>query len=152
MAEACGMMAAMDWAELWQRYRATEAELQTYVSGLPHWVNAWRGWMFAVFGAALVFVPWRSEARWVVLTMVVSLFAYNAVAMASGVGRFPSVAFLAFWTPLALHLARRRSALPAVTRFDRAYAGWVAIALATLVVSLAFDAYNVGTSLLRGVP
>ena len=139
----------MDWAELWQRYRATEAELQTYVSGLPLWVNVWRGWMFAVFGAALLFVPWRSEARWVALTMVVSLFAYNAVAMASGVGRFPSVAFLAFWTPLALHLARRRSALPAVTRFDRVYAGWVAIALATLVVSLAFDTYNVGYSLLN---
>ena len=104
-----------EWAarELFrERYRATEAELQTYVSGLPLWVNVWRGWMFAVFGAALVFVPWRSEARWVALTMVVSLFAYNAVAMASGVGRFPSVAFLAFWTPLALHLARRRTAVP----------------------------------------
>ena len=44
------------------------------------------------------------------------------------------------------------SGQPAVTRFDRVYAGWVAIALATLVVSLAFDTYNVGYSLLRKVP
>lgn len=146
------MMAAMDWAELWQRYRATEAELQTYVSGLPLWVNVWRGWMFTVFGAAIVFVPWKREARWLALTMVVSLFAYNVVAMLTGVGRFPSVAFLVFWTPLALYLARRRTALASVTRFDRVYAGWLAAALVTLVVSLAFDTYNVGHSLLMGVP
>jgi hypothetical protein len=146
------MMAAMDWAELWQRFRATEAELQTYVSGLPLWVNVWRGWMFTVFGAAIVFVPWKREARWLALTMVVSLFAYNVVAMLTGVGRFPSVAFLVFWTPLALYLARRRTALASATRFDRVYAGWLAAALVTLVVSLAFDTYNVGHSLLMGVP
>jgi hypothetical protein len=146
------MMAAMDWAELWQRYRETEAELQTYASGLPLWVNVWRGWMFAVFGAAVAFVPWKREARWLALAMVVSLVAYNVVASVSGVGRFPSVAFLVCWTPLAAYLARRRPALASATRFDRVYAGWLAVALVTLLVSLAFDAYNVGYSLLRGIP
>jgi hypothetical protein len=146
------MMAAMDWAGLWQRYLATEAELQAYVTTLPVWVNVWRAWMFAVFGAAVVFVLWKSEARWLALTMVVSIFAYNVVAMLSGVGRFPSVAFLVFWTPLAVHLARRRRALASATRFDRLYSGWIATALATLAVSLTFDAYNVAYSFWAGVP
>ena len=142
----------MDWAAFGQRYLATEEELQAYVSGLPVWVNVWRAWMFAVFGAAVVFVLRKREARWLALTMVVSLFAYNVVAMLSGVGRFPSVAFLVFWTPLAIHLVRRRSALASATRFDRLYSGWVTAALATLAVSLAFDAYNVAYSFWAGVP
>jgi hypothetical protein len=146
------MMEAVGWTEFWQRYAATEAELQRYVSGLPLWVNVWRGWMFLVFGAAIVFVLWKAEARWLALTMIVSLFAYNVVSMTSGVGRFPSIAFLVFWTPLAVHLARGRAHLASATRFDRAYAAWVSTALATLVVSLAFDAYNVVYSLSTGVP
>jgi hypothetical protein len=134
------------------RYRATEAALQAYVDGLPLWVNVWRGWMFLVFTGAVVFVAWKPEARWLAVTMVVSLVAYNLVAMACGVGRFPSVAFVALWSPLALYLARRRARLPAARAFDRVYARWVAVALVTLLVSLAFDTYNVGYSLIRGVP
>ena len=42
----------------------------------------------------IVFVIWKREARWLALTMIVSLFAYNLVSMASGVGRFPSIAFV----------------------------------------------------------
>jgi hypothetical protein len=94
----------------------------------------------------------KREARWVALTMVVSIVAYNLVAMASGVGRFPSIAFVALWSPLAVYLAGRRAALPRKRTFDRMYAWWVDAALATLVVSLAFDVYNVGYSLVRGAP
>jgi hypothetical protein len=131
------------------RYAATEAELQGYVETLPLWVNVWRGWMFLVFGLAIVFVIWKREARWLSAVMVVSIVAYNLVAMFSGVGRFPSIAFVALWTPLAVYLARRRPALPRETRFDRAYTGWLTTALATLVVSLAFDVYNVAYALMR---
>ena len=142
----------MSWGEFLERYRATAAELEAYVNGLPLWVNVWRGWMFFIFTAAVVFVLWKREARWLGLTMIVSLFAYNVVAMFSGVGRFPSVAFLLFWSPLAVYLARRRAQLAAATRFDRVYSWWVTAALATLIVSLAFDTYNVAYSLVAGVP
>ena len=140
------------WTDFVARYRATEDALQAYVDGLPLWVNVWRGWMFFIFTCAAVFVAWKPEARWLAVTMVVSLFAYNLVAMSSGVGRFPSIAFVVLWSPLALYLARRRAWLPAERSFDRVYARWVAVALATLVVSLAFDTYNVAYSLIRGVP
>ena len=142
----------MTWSEFAARYAATEAELQAYVAGLPVWVNAWRCWMFVLFTAAVLFVIWRPEARWLALTMVVSLFAYNVVAMFSGVGRFPSIAFLVFWTPLAIYLARRRPRPPSVGRFDRIYGWWVTAALITLCISIAFDTYNVGYSIVTGTP
>ena len=142
----------MDWPNFLARYRATEVELQTYVAGLPVWVNVWRGWMFLIFGAGVVFVIWKREARWLAVTMVVSLFSYNVVAMLSGVGRFPSIALVVFWSPLAVYLARRRPRLASTRRFDRIYSWWVEASLVTLVVSVAFDCYNVGYSLITGAP
>jgi hypothetical protein len=142
----------MSWTEFVERYRATEAELQAYVERLPVWVNVWRGWMFFIFTAAIVFVLWKREARWVAVTMVASVLAYNLVAMVSGVGRFPSIAFVVLWSPLAVYLAGRRPHLSAASRFDRVYLWWVTAALATLVVSLMFDTYNVAYSFVKGVP
>jgi len=144
--------ASMSWTEFADRYRATETALQAYVDGLPLWVNVWRGWMFLVFTAAIVFVIWKPEARWLAVTMVVSLFAYNLVSMFSGVGRFPSIAFVIGWSPLAVYLWRRRRQLPRHGWFDTVYWCWVTLAVATLAVSLAFDTYNVAYSLIRGVP
>ena len=142
----------MSWAEFVARYGATEDAMQAYVRGLPVWVNVWRGWMFVIFTCAIIFVVWKREARWLALTMVVSLFGYNLVAMFSGVGRFPSIAFVLLWSPLAVYLARRYRRLPALRAFDRVYRWWVTAALATLTVSLLFDVYNVGYSVVRGVP
>lgn len=142
----------MSWSDFIIRYRDTEGQLQAYVEGLPLWVNVWRAWMFFIFTAGVIFVFRKVEARWLGLTMVVSLFAYNVVAMFSGVGRFPSIAFVVLWSPLAVYFARRRSHLPKQGTFNRIYAGWVSTALATLVISLAFDTYNVGYSLIVGVP
>lgn len=142
----------MSWTDFLARYQATEAALQAYVEHLPLWVNVWRGWMFFIFTVAVVFVFWKREARWLGLTMIVSLFAYNVVAMLSGVGRFPSIAFVLLWSPLAAYFARRRGHLSDGGKFDTAYAWWVDVALATLVVSLAFDVYNVAYSLVTGVP
>ena len=137
--------------DLFQRYQATEAALDAYVSGLPLWVNVWRGWMFFVFGSAVLFLV-RPEARWVALTMLVSLFAYDVVAMFSGVGRFPSIALVPFWSPLAVLIARRRRHRPSKSRFDRVYSGWLAVCLVTLTVSIVFDVYNVAYSMIAGVP
>lgn len=134
------------------RYRATEAAVQAYVAGLPTWVNVWRGWMLLLFGLAIVFVWTKREARWLALTMVVSLVGYDLVAMRFGVGRFPSIALAVSWAPLAWYLARRRPGLATGTRFERAYAWWLTAALVTRTVSVGFDAYNVGYALVRGVP
>ena len=140
----------MSWGEFAARYRGTEAALQAYVDALPLWVNVWRGWMFLIFGLAALFVLWRVEALWLAVTMIASLFAYNVVSMFWGVGRLPSIAFVTFWSPLALYFHRRRGRLARQSRFDRVYFGWLTLALATLVVSLGFDTYNVLYALVRG--
>ena len=142
----------MAWTEFLERYRATEAEVQAYVGGLPLWVNVWRGWMFLIFGTALFFVIWRLEARWLIAVMVGSLFAYNVVAMFAGVGRFPSIALVVFWGPLLLYLIRRWRRLVSTTGLERIYSWWLTASLVTLAVSVAFDTYNVAYSFLRGVP
>lgn len=142
----------MSWAEFVERYQAAELEGQAYVADLPLWVNVWRGWMYFVFTAAIVFLIWKREARWLAATMVVSIVAYNLVTMAAGAGRFPSIAFVVLWTPLAAYFGLRRPGLPRESRFDDAYRAWFTAAYATLVVSLAFDVYNVTYSLTAGVP
>lgn len=151
-APSAALVESVSWTGFLERYRATELALQAYVEGLPLWVNVWRGWMFFVFTASIVFLPWKREARWLAFVMVVSVFVYNLVAMASGVGRFPSLAFVCLWFPLAIYLARRRPCLRPSRRFDRLYSWWLTAALATLVVSLAFDTYNVAYSLVADVP
>ena len=142
----------MNWTAFFARYQATEVALQHYVDGLPLWVNIWRGWMFAIFTAAVVFLIWKREARWLAVTMVLSIFAYNVLAMIYGVGRFPSIAFVLLWSPLAIYFFRHRPRLPAEGRFDRIYRWWLTTALATLVISLCFDVYNVAYSVIMGVP
>ena len=136
----------MNWTEFFEHYQATELALQAYVEGLPLWVNIWRGWMFFIFTVALAFIIWKREARWVAAVMVVSTIGYNLVAGISGVGRFPSIAFVLLWTPLAIYLARRWPQLQGEGRFDRVYSCWLALALTTLTISLAFDFYNVAYS------
>jgi hypothetical protein len=142
----------VSWTEFFEHYQATELALQAYVEGLPLWVNVWRGWMFFVFVAAVVFLPWKREARWLAVVMVASMVVYNLVAGFSGVGRFPSIAFVLLWSPLAIYFARRWPQLQSSSRLDRFYSRWFTAALATLALSLAFDTYNVAYSLIAGVP
>ena len=146
------MVGAMNWARVLENYQATEGELQAYVETLPLWVNVWRGWMFFVFTVAVVFVLSKREARWLGLTLVVSIVAYNLVAGSCGPGRFPSIAFVLLWSPLAVYFARRLPQIESVSRFDAVYSWWFRAALGTLVISLAFDTYNVAYSLIAGVP
>ena len=142
----------MSWSEFIERYRATELGLQAYVEGLPLWVNVWRGWMFFIFTLSVVFLLWKREARWLAAVMVISVVAYDLVSMVAGIGRFPSIAFVLLWSPLAVYFARRWPRLQQSSRFDRLYSWWFTAALATLVLSLAFDSYNVAYSFVADVP
>jgi hypothetical protein len=137
--------------EFFARYGETEAALQAYVETLPLWVNVWRGWMFLVFPLGIVFAFRKVEPRWMAAALIPSLFAYNVVAMLHGVGRFPSIAFVVFWGPLAIYFLRRRGQQRGSGWFDRAYALWFRAATVTLCISVAFDVYNVLYAIVRGV-
>ena len=139
-------------SEFFTRYQATAAEMQRYVDGLPLWVNVWRSWMFLLFTAALVFVVWKREARWLAATMVASLVATTRSRWSRAWAASPSIAFVALWSPLLVYMARRFGRLERARAFDRIYRAWVAVVVGTLSISLAFDVYNVLYSLVRGVP
>jgi hypothetical protein len=141
----------MSVAESLTRYDETERALQAYVSALPLWINVWRGWMFFVFTLGIVFVIGRVEARSMAVTMIASLFGFNLVAMFHGVGRFPSIAFVLLWTPLAVYFTRRRGRPQGDRRFDRLYRIWLDAVTLTLWISIGFDVYNVLYTLIRGV-
>ncbi len=72
--------------------------------------------------------------------------------MYSGVGRFPSIALVVFWLPLAFYIAHRRREFVAISGFDRIYSWWLTACLVTLLVSVMFDTYNVAYSMIRWVP
>jgi hypothetical protein len=137
--------------DFFARYRETEAAMNAYVTTLPLWVNVWRGWMFTIFPLGAVFVFRKVEPRWMAAAMISSLFAYNVVSMLHGVGRFPSIAFVLLWGPLAVYFLRRRGQQHGDGWFDRAYALWFRAATATLCISVGFDIYNVLYAWVRGV-
>jgi hypothetical protein len=137
--------------EFFARYRETEEALDAYVRTLPLWVNVWRAWMFLIFPIGIIFAFRRVEPRWMAAAMIPSIVAYNVVSMLHGVGRFPSIAFVVFWAPLAIYFLRRRRQHYGDGWFDRVYALWFAVATGTLCVSVAFDVYNVLYAVLRGV-
>ncbi len=141
----------MSGTEFIAHYGETERALQAYVATLPLWVNIWRGWMFFVFTLGIVFVIPKVEARWMAVAMILSILGYNVVAMFYGVGRFPSIAFVLLWTPLALYFTQRRRRPQRKRRFDQAYRVWLDAVTATLWISIAFDLYNVLYALIRGV-
>ncbi len=141
----------MTGAEFLARYRETETAVQAYVAGLPLWVNIWRGWLFLIFTLGILFVMRKVEARWLAVTMIASLFGFNLVAMFHGVGRFPGIAFVLLWTPLAIYMTRRRSRPQGDRGFDQLYHIWLDAVTVTLWISIAFDVYNVLYALIRGV-
>ena len=141
----------MSVADFVTRYGETERALQAYVAQLPLWVNVWRAWMFFVFTLSLVFVIRKVEARWLAAAMIVSIVGFNLVAMFHGVGRFPSIAFVLVWTPLAIYFTRRRRLPQGERGFDQLHHIWLDAVTVTLWISIAFDVYNVLYALIRGV-
>ena len=116
---------------------AAQAAQDAYVAALPIWVQYWMYWMMAVlFVAPLIFAVWRAEARWLVLALVATIVSTMALGMAVGWNKLWGVTHLVFWTPVVLLFIRRWG------RIDKksVYGIWFVAALATMIVSLAFDA------------
>ncbi|MFN4354746.1 hypothetical protein [Parvibaculum sp.] len=113
------------------------AAQDAYIAALPAWVQYWMYWMLAVLGlGSLVFSFFRSEARWLLLGFVLSGVAAMGLGMTIGWNKLWGVTHLVFWTPVALLFIRRWS------RIDKrsVYGVWFVLALATMIVSLVFDA------------
>ncbi|MEM7768152.1 MAG: hypothetical protein AAF253_11790 [Pseudomonadota bacterium] len=110
------------------------ADMATYS---PAWVGIWVNVMGVVLLAgAVVFSPFRVEARWVLLGtllgMVGTLIAYSQV----GYSRLLGIGHIVFWTPTLVYLISRRDRW----RIGETWSGkWLALAAVVFAISLAFD-------------
>ena len=120
-----------------QALAEASAAQDAYVAALPMWVQYWMYWMMAVlFAAPLIFVFTRVEARWLVLAMVATVVSTMALGMAVGWNKLWGVTHLVFWTPVVVYYIKR---WPVVEKRS-VFGVWFVLALATMIVSLVFDA------------
>lgn len=113
------------------------AAQDAYIAALPAWVQYWMYWMLAVLGlGSLVFSFFRSEARWLLLGFVLSVVAAMGLGMTVGWNKLWGVTHLVFWTPVVIYYIRR---WPVVEKRS-VFGVWFVLALATMIVSLVFDA------------
>jgi hypothetical protein len=124
-------------AEFMDAFVATQAAQDAYVATLPLWVHYWMYWMLAVLGlGSQVFSFFRAEARWMLLSFIVTIVATMALGMAVGWNKLWGVTHLVFWTPVLVYYIRR---WPLVEK-KSVFGVWFVAATATLAVSLVFDA------------
>ncbi|MBX3496360.1 MAG: hypothetical protein KF769_08975 [Parvibaculum sp.] len=120
-----------------EAFIAAQAAQDVYVAALPQWVQLWMYWMLAVLGVgSLVFSFFRSEARWLLLSFVVTIVATMALGMTVGWNKLWGVTHLVFWTPVVVYYIKR---WPQIEK-KSVFGVWFVAALATMIVSLVFDA------------
>ena len=130
-----------------QALQEASASQDAYVAALPMWVQYWMYWMMAVlFAAPLIFAFWRPEARWLLLAMIAALVSTMALGMAVGWNKLWGATHLVFWTPVVVYYVRR---WPVVEKRS-VFGVWFVLALATMIVSLVFDAKDVVEYLMGG--
>ena len=120
-------------------------EFQDAVAAGPQWVAVWVNYMGLVFLLAVPFSFIRAEARWALITMLLTAPAMIALYSQVGFVRLLGVVHVVLWTPLAIYLWRRRGKW----RVKETIAGkWIAVLFATIIISLLFDYADVARYLL----
>ena len=120
--------------------QAAAASQGEYTAALPQWVQLWMNWMGIVLAlGSLVFAIFKVEARWLLLAFAVSIVATFALGMTIGWNGLWGITHLVFWTPVVIYMYRR---LPAINA-NSVYGIWYLLALATMIISLVFDAKDV---------
>ncbi|WP_340693161.1 hypothetical protein [Hyphomonas sp.] len=110
------------------------------VATQPQWIQVWLNVLVGVLALSIPFSFVRVEARWTLLGLVVGaggvLFLYSQF----GYSRILGLGHVVAWTPLVAYLLARRSHW----RVPETWAGkWIVVAVAVLLVSLAFDYVDV---------
>jgi len=106
----------------------------------PTWVYWWVMFMGLAFMPAFIFALSRQEARWTVLAMLATFPAMMWLYAQVGYVRLLGLPHVIFWTPLLVYLWTRRRRW----RVRDTLAGkWIAVLVATILISLAFDCADV---------
>jgi len=133
------------FAEFMDAWQVAQGEQEIYVAALPQWVQLWMNWMTVVLGlGGLIAAIFKVEARWLLLSLLLTIPATMVLGVYVGWNGLWGITHLIFWTPVAIYMARRFSQI----EVKSIYGVWYVLALATLWISLVFDAKDVGAYLL----
>ena len=115
-------------------------EFQQNIEDGPAGVEYWVNFMGAVFMLSIPFSFVRKEARWALLTIVLTLIAMMLAFKYFGYERILGAVHIIVWPPLLIYLINRREDW----RVKETWSGkWLAVLVATMLVSLVFDITDV---------
>ena len=115
-------------------------EFQQHIKDGPNWVEYWVNFMGIVFMLSIPFSFVRKEARWVLLTIVATMLAMMLAYKYFGYERILGAVHIVVWAPVLIYLFKRRSEW----RVKETWSGkWIALLVATMLASLAFDITDV---------
>lgn len=100
----------------------------------PLYLQIWIFWLIVINTACLFFLR-HAEARWVLAAWLGNIVLMTVLFEMNGYNRLLGLSHIVFWTPLLIHLHRRRERLEGERLFD----GWVRTLLVTNGLSLVID-------------
>ena len=105
-------------------------------------VQMWMNWMLAIFALSVIFVWKYKGARWVLLAFLLSIPAGYFLFQATKNPWLLGIVHFLLWLPAAIYLLVVEIKRPEV-RLASIYGVWVVLLLATIAVSLVFDARDI---------
>ena len=115
-------------------------EFQQHIKDGPQWVEVWVNFMGLVFMLSIPFSFVRKEARWVLLTIVATMIGMMLAYKYFGYERILGAVHIVIWAPLLVYLFKRKSEW----KVKETWSGkWIALLVATMLTSLAFDITDV---------
>lgn len=106
-------------------------------------VQIWMNWMMLVFAFSIVFVWTRVSARYVLLTLLLSMPVSLVIYWTTGNVHLLGLSHILLWLPLLLLLWKRDFRSSADFRLTSFYGIWLTALSATIIVSLVFDVRDV---------
>ncbi len=104
----------------------------------PLWLQLWIGWLVVINFVGLIY--WRrTEARWIVGTMLINVVLMNLLFFEFGYTRILGLSHVICWTPLLVYLWSRRSEIDPATHYGK----YLGLLFATNLLSLLVDYVDV---------
>ena len=130
----------MNAAEFAEKSNAVDIATNTYIEGLPEWVQLWMTFMMLALVPALVFMFRYAEARVTVAAVLYSFVMTTFINIATeGPTLLWGLAHLLFWPiPVIYTLVRFKQ-----INWRSIYGYWLALANAVMVISIVFDVRDV---------
>lgn len=124
-------------------------EIDAQMLEIKPWVQAWINWMMLVFVSSLLFVWKNKEARWALLSFVLTLPLANLVFYFWGTVHLFGIAHLICWTPLLIYLWKiwKEDPEKKLLRWSP-FKVWMFLLMLTISISLPFDVYDIAMVIL----